>query len=137
MLNYYLMIDILNRGEGQATDVLVIKSFAGVCYWNYLFRKHERYVKKNFQGSKVNLESLNNNEISEICDYITQEIKKWTLKGVCRKSDLMIHSFRYLVVFGGKKVIVTSTQRTELNSRRNKVAMVWLKSQWSKRNWWN
>ena len=125
VLNYYLMIDILNR-RGQVTDVLVkAKSFAEFVIGNYLFRKHERYVKKTSKGFKVNLESLNNNEISEICDYITQEIKKVNPKGSFgRKSDLMIHSFRYLVSFlEGRSAIVTSTQKvTELNSRRNKVA---------------
>ena len=46
VLNYYLMIDILNR-RGQVTDVLVkAKSFAEFVIGNYLFRKHERYVKK-------------------------------------------------------------------------------------------
>ena len=125
VLNYYLMIDILNR-RGQVTDVLVkAKSFAEFVIGNYLFRKHERYVKKTSKGFKVNLESLNNNEISEIYDYITQEIKKVNPKGSFgRKSDLMIHSFRYLVSFlEGRSAIVTSTQKvTELNSRRNKVA---------------
>lgn len=76
VLNYYLMIDILNR-RGQVTDVLVkAKSFAEFVIGNYLFRTHERYVKKTSKGFKLNLESLNNDEISEICDYITQEIKK-------------------------------------------------------------
>ena len=73
----------------------------------------------------MNFESLNNDEISEICDYITQEIKKVNPKGSFgRKSDLMIHSFRHLVSFlEGRSAIVTSTQKvTELNSRRNKVA---------------
>lgn len=125
VLNYYLMIDILNR-RGQVTDVLVkAKSFAEFVIGNYLFRTHERYVKKTSKGFKLNLESLNNDEISEICDYITQEIKKVNPKGSFgRKSDLMIHSFRHLVSFlEGRSAIVTSTQKvTELNSRRNKVA---------------
>ena len=125
VLNYYLMIDILNR-RGQVTDVLVkAKSFAEFVIGNYLFRTHERYVKKTSKGFKLNLESLNNDEISEICDYITQEIKKVNPKGsLGRKSDLMIHSFRHLVSFlEGRSAIVTSTQKvTELNSRRNKVA---------------
>ena len=125
VLNYYLMIDILNR-RGQVTDVLVkAKSFAEFVIGNYLFRKYERYVKTTSKGFKLNLESLNNDEISEICDYITQEIKKVNPKGSFgRKSDLMIHSFRYLVSFlEGRSAIVTSTQKvTELNSRRNKVA---------------
>ena len=66
-----------------------------------------------------------NDEISEICDYITQEIKKVNPKGSFgRKSDLMIHSFRHLVIFlEGRSAIVTSTQKvTELNSKRNNVA---------------
>ena len=125
VLNYYLMIDILNR-RGQVTDVLVkAKSFAEFVIGNYLFRTHERYVKKTSKGFKLNFESLNNDEISEICDYITQEIKKVNSKGSFgRKSDLMIHSFRHLVSFlEGRSAIVTSTQKvTELNSRRNKVA---------------
>jgi len=125
VLNYYLMIDILNR-RGQVTDVLVkAKSFAEFVIGNYLFRKYERYVKTTSKGFKLNLESLNNDEISEICDYITQEIKKVNPKGSFgRKSDLMIHSFRHLVIFlEGRSAIVTSTQKvTELNSKRNNVA---------------
>ncbi len=125
VLNYYLMIDILNR-RGQVTDVLVkAKSFAEFVVGNYLFRKHKKYVKKTSKGFKLDIETLDSDKISEICGYITQEMKKVNPKGSFgRKSDLMIHSFRHLVIFlEGRSAIVTSTQKvTELNSRRNKVA---------------
>ena len=125
VLNYYLMIDILNR-RGQVTDVLVkAKSFAEFVVGNYLFRKHKKYVKKTSKGFKLDIETLDSDKISEICDYITQEIKKVNPKGSFgRKSDLMIHSFRHLVAFlEGRSAVVNSTQKvTELNSRRNKVA---------------
>ncbi|KXT69126.1 type III-A CRISPR-associated CARF protein Csm6 [Streptococcus cristatus] len=126
VLNYYLMIDILNR-RGQVTDVLVkAKSFAEFVIEKYLFKNYSRYITETPTGFKLDFEVLDSDEVNMICKYINDEYKKQGFKKLkfTKYKKLMIHSFRHLVGFlEGRNAIVTSSQKvSDLNSRRNQVA---------------